>query len=335
MLQLCYQFVSLGLVFIITSMQIFAKITLVCTLTNLLCSTVLVAQYADSNLIKKHIYTLAADKLKGRGTGSREIDKAARYIISHFKKYGLAATGTRGYRQGFTAKVKRVVVPDSLRKADNILGFLDNGAAATIVIGAHYDHLGLGRQGSSKDPHPEDKIHNGADDNASGVAGLLELARYYSQNDRTEPYNFLFIAFSAEELGLLGSAHFTQNPVIPLENINFMLNMDMIGRYDANRGIGIGGYGTSPVWPQVFKQLPANIHYFTDQSGQGGSDHHSFYRKGIPVLFFHTGGHTDYHMPGDDAEKVDYTATAGIIDLEIHIIENAMKQGKLPFTSTD
>ncbi len=293
------------------------------------------AQHADTARMRQHVYKLASDKMQGRGTGSRELKRAARYIKRHFRMYGLHPAAAHRYEQPFIARLKRVTVTDSLRKTANILGFLDNGAPYTILIGAHYDHLGLGRQGSSKDTHPEGKIHNGADDNASGVAGLLELARYFSQNRITEPYNLLFIAFSAEELGLLGSAHFVSNPTISLKNIHFMLNMDMIGRYDAARGIGIGGYGTSPSWPAIFRHVQTPINYFTDPAGQGGSDHHSFYGKDIPVLFFHTGGHADYHMPGDDPEKINYGAMAGIIDLGIQLIEHAMKQPKLPFSTTN
>ncbi|MGS2763869.1 M20/M25/M40 family metallo-hydrolase [Sinomicrobium sp. M5D2P9] len=286
----------------------------------------------DATIIQQHINILAADKMKGRGTGSKELKKAARYIERQYKKYGLSPAGTRKYKQPFIARVKKVVVKDSLRKANNIIGFLDNKAPYTIVIGAHYDHLGLGEQGSSKHPEPEGLIHNGADDNASGVAGLLELARYFSGNGETEPYNFLFIAFSAEELGLLGSGYFVEHPVLPLKDIHFMLNMDMIGRYDPERGIGIGGYGTSSDWPSVFEDVQAGVKFFTDNAGSGGSDHGSFYTRQIPVLFFHTGGHPDYHMPSDDADKVNAEAEAKIIDLEIQIIENAMKREKLPFT---
>ncbi|MBU1823235.1 MAG: M20/M25/M40 family metallo-hydrolase [Bacteroidetes bacterium] len=282
--------------------------------------------------IRKHVQYLASDRLKGRGTGSRENDKAARYIIKEFKKLGLAPLGTDGYRQPFTARVRRVVVPDSLRQASNIIGFLDNKAPYTIVIGAHFDHLGLGRQGSSKATNPEGQIHNGADDNASGVAGLLELARYFSQNDTNEPYNFLFIAFGAEELGLQGSRHFVNNPTLPLDKINFMTNMDMIGRYNPGRGVGIGGYGTSDAWPDIFKDVQGEVKFFTDWAGSGGSDHGSFYAKNIPVLFFHTGGHDDYHTPTDDADKVDAQAEAGILAVEIKLIENAMKLPKLNFT---
>ncbi|RAV30914.1 M20/M25/M40 family metallo-hydrolase [Sinomicrobium soli] len=289
----------------------------------------------EASVIQKHIAFLAADRMKGRGTGSRGLKKAARYIERQFRSYGLPPAGTRKYRQPFLARVTKVKVKDSIRNASNIIGFLDNGAPYTIVIGAHYDHLGKGHQGSSRHPSPEGLIHNGADDNASGVAGLLELARYFSGNEVTEPYNFLFIAFSAEELGLLGSKHFTAHPTLPLENIHFMLNMDMIGRYNPDRGLGIGGYGTSDKWPEIFEGLTSGIRFFTDNAGSGGSDHGSFYAKNIPVLFFHTGGHPDYHMPSDDPEKIEAEAEAGIISLGIQIIENAMKLDKLPFTEAE
>lgn len=282
--------------------------------------------------IAKHIKYLAADKMKGRGTGSKENGKAARYVAKQFKKYNLIPKGTEGYYQSFTAKIRRVVVSDSLRQTNNVIGFLDNGAEYTIVIGAHFDHLGMGRQGSSKAEKPEGQIHNGADDNASGVAGLLELARYFSGNDIKEAYNFLFIAFGAEELGLLGSRHFVNNPTLPLDKINFMANMDMIGRLDPNRGVGIGGYGTSAAWPGIFENIKTDTKFFTDNAGSGGSDHGSFYAKQIPVLFFHTGGHDDYHKPTDDFEKINLAGETGILGIEIQLIENALKLEKLKFT---
>ncbi|SKB93991.1 M20/M25/M40 family metallo-hydrolase [Dyadobacter psychrophilus] len=290
------------------------------------------AQLPSPENISRHVYQLASDKMQGRGTGSKENQKAAKYVKKQFKKYGLQPKGTDGFYQPFTAKIRRVVVPDSLRKTNNVIGFLDNGAEHTIVIGAHFDHLGLGRQGSSKAEKPEGQIHNGADDNASGVAGLLELARYFARNNVNEPYNFLFIAFGAEELGLLGSRHFVNNPTLSLDKINFMSNMDMIGRYDASRGVGIGGFGTSGEWPEIFKEVKSDTRFFTDKAGSGGSDHGSFYAKNIPVLFFHTGGHDDYHKPTDDPEKIDYKAAAGILGIQIHLIENAMKLPKLKFT---
>ncbi|WP_338870658.1 M20/M25/M40 family metallo-hydrolase [Spirosoma sp. SC4-14] len=293
----------------------------------------LFAQQPTARQITRHINNLASDKMKGRGTGSPENAKAARYIVRHFKKYGLTPLGTNGYYQPFTAKVRRVVVPDSLRKAANVIGFLDNEAPYTIVIGAHYDHLGMGRQGSSLDSLPQGKIHNGADDNASGVAGLLELAQYFAQNSVKEPYNFLFMAFGAEELGLQGSRYFLNNPTLPLEKMNFMICMDMIGRYNPDRGVGIGGYGTSNTWPAVFNGLSSTIKFFTDRAGNGGSDNAAFYAKQIPVLFFHTGGHPDYHRPTDDPGKIDASAEEAILRLEINLIENAMQHPKMNFTA--
>jgi len=289
----------------------------------------------NANRILNHINYLASDKMKGRGTGSKDNARAAKYIIKQYKKLNLTPLGTKGFRQPFTAKVRRVVVPDSIRQANNVIGFLDNGAIYTIVIGAHYDHLGIGTQGSSHDKEPQGKIHNGADDNASGVAGLLELARYFSKNKIKEPYNFLFIAFGAEELGLLGSRYFANNPTLPLEKINFMANMDMIGRYNAQRGVGIGGYGTSDSWPTVFKDVKGSVKFFTDRAGSGGADHASFYAKKIPVLFFHAGGHDDYHMPTDDVEKIDLLSEVEILNIEIELIEQAMKLPKLKYTEVN
>lgn len=294
-----------------------------------------IAQEIDINNLKKHVYYLSSDHMKGRATGSKELKKAANYIEKQFKKYRLSPKGTKGYRQAFEAKVRRVVVPDSIRTAENIVGFLDNGAPYTIVIGAHYDHLGLGDFGGSKDTDNIGKIHNGADDNASGVAGLLELARYYSSNQTCEDFNILFIAFSAEELGLLGSKYWTENPTLPLSQIHWMLNMDMIGRYNPDNGLAVIGYGTSPQFPAIFEGIQSNIKFNLSKDGNGGSDQTSFYKKNIPVLFFHTGGHEDYHKTGDDAEKIDYQALKSILQLEVDVLNNSMKQPKMDFTWTN
>lgn len=292
------------------------------------------AQIKQENL-KKHIYYLADDNMKGRGTGSKQVKKAAKYIETYFKEYGLKPQGEKGYRQPFEAKVRRVVVEDSIRQADNVIGYLDNDAPYTIVVGAHYDHLGDGRQGGSRDSLGVGEIHNGADDNASGVAGLLELARHYSSNDIKEPFNLLFIAFGAEELGLVGSRYFTENPTVPLENIHWMLNMDMIGRYNPDNGLAVIGYGTSSKFPTIFENITSEIKFNLSRDGNGGSDQTSFYKKDIPVLFFHTGGHDDYHKPGDDPEKIDYKALESILRLEIDVIDNSMKQDKMDFQWTN
>jgi Zn-dependent M28 family amino/carboxypeptidase len=311
------------------------RILLIATL--LLFGASVAAQEIELDRLKSHVYFLADDKMKGRGTGSKQTEKAAKYIRKEFNKYGLAPLGTDGYYQNFKAKVRRVVVPDSIRSARNVIGFLDNKAEKTIVIGAHYDHLGEGKQGSSRDSSSYGVIHNGADDNASGVAGLLELARVYTQNNIKEPVNFLFIAFGAEELGLVGSRYFAANPTLPLESIHFMLNMDMIGRFNPENGVSIIGFGTSPEFENIFSTLDKGRHvkHYTGYEGRGGSDQTSFYEKDIPVLFFHTGGHDDYHKPTDDPEKVDYVSLKGILELEKDIIEGSYSIKKMNFRSTD
>lgn len=287
--------------------------------------------------IKKHVYYLADNKMKGRGTGSKQALKASKYVKKQFKKYGLKPLGTDGYYQNFKAKLRKVVVPDSIRDSRNVIGFLDNDSEKTIVIGAHYDHIGEGKQGSLKDSTAYGKIHNGADDNASGVAGLLELARFFSQNKEKEPYNFLFISFGAEELGLVGSKYFVANPTIDLKKVHFMLNMDMIGRLNKETGVSIIGYGTSPEFETIFSAINKEKHvkFYTGYEGRGGSDQTSFYVKDIPVLFFHTGGHPDYHKPTDDADKVDYESLKGIIELEKEIIIRSLAFDKLNFRNTD
>ncbi|WP_314243104.1 M20/M25/M40 family metallo-hydrolase [Empedobacter tilapiae] len=295
------------------------------------------SQEIEINKLKKHVYFLADDAMKGRGTGSKQNLKAAKYIAKEFKKYNLQPLGENGYFQKFDAKVRKVIVPDSIRSAKNVIGFLDNKAVKTIVIGAHYDHLGEGKQGSSLAKDSYGIIHNGADDNASGIAGLLELARIYSQNNIQEPVNFLFIAFGAEELGLVGSRYFIKNPTYDLNKIHWMLNMDMIGRFNKTAGVSIIGYGTSPEFETIFKNINPTqfIKFNKKHEGRGGSDQTSFYEKDIPVLFFHTDGHEDYHKPTDDANKIDYTSLKEILDLERAIIEESFKLDIMHFQNTD
>lgn len=217
---------------------------------------------------------------------------------------------------------------------NNVVAYLDKGAPYTIVIGAHYDHLGHAEYGSSL--HAGDPaIHNGADDNASGTAGLIELARHFSKT-RNSKYNFLFMGFSGEELGLLGSAYFTKNPTIALDKVAAMFNMDMIGRLDSvERQLGVLGTGTSPIWEGVVNQQAGNLRIKANASGTGASDHTSFYLKDIPVLHFFTGTHSDYHKPSDDADKINYNGMAEVVNYIIRITEALPAQEKLAFTKTN
>lgn len=229
----------------------------------------------------------------------------------------------------------KVDVGDKFRKAHNVLGYIDNGSTSVVVLGAHFDHLGYGEDGNSMLRTGEKSIHNGADDNASGTAALIELARML-KNNKNKHSNYLFIAFSGEELGLNGSKYFVENPTIDLKSVNYMINMDMVGRLnDSSQVLTIGGFGTSPQWTS-FINLNDKRNSFVikiDSSGTGPSDHTSFYRKDIPVLFFFTGLHSDYHKPSDDFEKINYTGELGIVNLINNIIAASSRQ-KLAFSKT-
>lgn len=212
----------------------------------------------------------------------------------------------------------------------NIAGFINNHAANTVILGAHYDHLGYGIETKALDTGHV--IHNGADDNASGTAALIELARMLK---KTAPANnnYLVINFSGEELGTLGSKYWADHPAIAVTP-NYMINMDMVGRYDTAHKLTIGGYGTSPVWGEVFAAEKTNLLLKFDSSGSGPSDHAVFYRKDIPVLFLFTGSHSDYHKATDDWEKINFDAEKDIVKLVYRIIEATDSKGKLPFTKT-
>jgi Zn-dependent M28 family amino/carboxypeptidase len=188
----------------------------------------------------------------------------------------------------------------------------------------------MGQEGSLHAGEPA--IHNGADDNASGTAALIKLAADLRKAKLNN--NVLFIAFTGEEKGLWGSNYFAKNPTIDLESVNFMINMDMIGRLESDRGLIINAVGTSPVWkPTIEKLNKDRFNISTSESGVGPSDHTSFYLMDIPVLHFFTGAHEDYHKPGDDPEKVDYD---GILDIKNFIQELIMEldDDKIAFTKT-
>lgn len=285
--------------------------------------------------IKKHIEILASDAFEGRGTGLAGEEKAAVYIESQFKKLKIKPLGdAKTYRQAFTFKGgTHGTGPEGASK--NIVGYLDNGATNTIIIGAHYDHLGLGNDGSSLDANPKGKIHNGADDNASGVAGVLELARYFQSNKTKEKHNFVFICFSGEELGLHGSKYFSEHPTVDFAKVNYMINMDMVGRLEASKGLSVSGSGTAAVWEPLLRKLSTDqLIIKTDSSGIGPSDHTSFYLKNLPVLHFFTGSHSDYHKPSDDADKINYEGEAAILNLIIKLTDASETQEKLAFLAT-
>ncbi len=292
------------------------------------------AQQIDPAKIKEHIKTLASDEYEGRNTGSEGEKKANAYIEKQFKAVKLQPKGEKGYDQPFPFKAG-VHGTGTEGIAENIIGYIDNGAENTIIIGAHYDHLGLGNDGSSLDANPKGKIHNGADDNASGTAGVIELARYFQNNKKKEKNNLLFITFSGEELGLFGSKYFTEHPTIDLSKVTYMINMDMIGRLPESKNLSVSGSGTSAVWEPLLQKLSNDqIIIKTDSSGMGPSDHSSFYVKGIPALHFFTGSHSDYHKPSDDWDKINYGGEAEVLKVIVKLIEQLDNEPKLAFLST-
>ena len=201
-----------------------------------------------------------------------------------------------------------------------------------VVVGAHYDHLGLGDQHSLA-PSQIGQIHHGADDNASGTAGVLELARLAARNKHEWKRSVLFITFAGEELGLLGSSYFTNHPKIPLENTMAMLNMDMIGRLNNDR-LFVGGVGTSAGFKSELEELNKTVRLQLDysESGYGASDHMSFNAKKIPVLFFFSGLHTDYHKPSDTSDKINANGAVRILSLVYLMLDKiATDTGRLEY----
>lgn len=304
------------------------------------------AQAQDTDVaikeLKKDIAYLASDKLEGRETGTKGAQLAAEHIAFRFSEIGLTPKGDNDtYFQLFShtpqanphASATDHANMDTLApiKGKNVIGFMDNKAATTIVIGAHYDHLGYGGEGSLH--AGEKEIHNGADDNASGTAALFQIAELLKER-KYQNNNYLFIAFSGEEKGLWGSNYYTKHPTLPIETFNYMINMDMVGRLKDNK-LAINGVGTSPVWKDALETAtPKNITLNTTESGVGPSDHTSFYLKDIPVLHFFTGQHEDYHKPSDDIEKLNYQGIATVVEMIVDIIKQLDDDGKVAFTKT-
>ncbi len=264
---------------------------------------------------------------------------------------------------------------DVVRKevpAYNVVGVLEGSDPVlkkeTIVIGAHYDHLGRGGEGSGSLAPRSGEIHHGADDNASGTAGLIELARVFSAQRPRLKRTVVFIAFGGEEEGLLGSNYYVNHPLTPLANTVAMINMDMIGRMKENK-LHIGGVGTATEWRNIIQQanssaslnvsanagsqpkgvpivVSANgrpimtvdprgaFHLTLNEDGYGPSDHSSFYGKQVPVLFFFTGTHTDYHKPSDTFDKINYNDEARILTLVARIVRDVDSADKRPTYAT-
>jgi Zn-dependent M28 family amino/carboxypeptidase len=281
---------------------------------------------ADSARILTDIAYLAADRLEGRLTGTPGNDSAAAYIARRYEALKLKSPYP-GYLQKFVARSAQAAhTGDTAGKAtQNVVAMIEGTDPVLkdqyIVIGAHFDHLGRSTV-SALDPEAQDAIRNGADDNASGTAAVMELARMFSI--KRPARSIIFANFSGEEQGLLGSQYFVDNPPVPLAKIAAMLNFDMVGRMKDN-GIMVFGTATATELPALIDSANAGIANPLKVSGSGdgfgSSDHSSFYAKEIPVLHFFTDTHLDYHKATDDVEKINLGGEARVVDLAFRIAQ--------------
>jgi len=277
---------------------------------------------------------LSSDLLEGREAGTDGERLAAQYIADRFRELGLDSTWTQPFDFTYSPNPHASPKEGKSRTGHNVVAHLDHGAERTLVIGAHYDGLGYGGVGSRT---PGDSlIHNGADDNASGVAALLEIARQLQASDaRTS--NVLFVAFSGEELGLYGSKHFVDALPVPTDRVSYMINLDMVGRLGDERRLVVNGTGTSPDWGTALDATAGDVDITLarDPSGLGASDHTSFYLDDIPAVHLFTGAHDDYHTPADDSHRIDYNGLHDVATFAVRLVEALDDDGALTFTETD
>jgi len=279
--------------------------------------------------ILEHIKYLSSDELEGRYPGSKGSDLAIDYIATDYKRSRLSPLGSDDYLQFFdftNQQGEKIKIP-------NVVGMIPGTTLKDeyIVIGAHFDHLGYGGAHSGSLEMNSSAIHNGADDNASGIAGMLELASKLSSERKKIKRSLVFIAFNAEEQGIFGSKYFVKNSPVNTSNIITMINLDMIGRLN-NLSLNISGTGTSPLFNNILDKI-SKKHYLNinkNPEGFGPSDHSSFYSNNIPVLFFFTGGHSDYHKPSDDWNKINSSGQKKIVDMIYDVVLEIDNNTKRP-----
>ncbi len=277
----------------------------------------------DSARLRADIEYLASDALEGRGTGAAGNDTAAAFVARRYRSLGLRAMSS-GYLQSFTARpsMSAHTGANAQYPTQNVVAYLEGTERAlrgqVVVIGAHIDHLGRSAV-SALDPEARDAIRNGADDNASGTAAVLELARIFSANPPRR--SVIFANFSGEELGLLGSQYFVEHSPVPIDSVVAMLNFDMVGRLRGDSLI-VYGVATARELPALLDSantgLGLRVHGIGD--GFGSSDHSSFFARGLPVLHFFTNIHDDYHRATDDASKINAAGTAKVVALAERVV---------------
>lgn len=308
---------------------------------NTICLSVFSQSEITENELKEHIHFLTSEKNAGRYPGGKENKRVVKYLKKEFKKIGLAAY-ENNYKQSFEASLRVEKGVDKKPKVTtwNVVGYIEGSDPVLknefIVLGAHYDHLGLG--GPSSKSEKKNSIHYGADDNASGTSALLEIAEKIASQKQQLKRSVLFIAFGAEEQGLLGSRYFVENPLVPLPQIKLMINMDMVGRLNNQKHVYMGGAGTFPDGVNFMKNLgeSLNLNPIVHAGSVGGSDHVSFYRKGISVLGMHTGGHPQYHTPEDTIDLINFKGQKQVCEYIFKtIFKIASTDRKMEFINQD
>lgn len=277
------------------------------------------ATVAAAARIRSDISWLADDARDGRGVGTAGLDSAAQYLARAFARIGLDRPWSSGYLQAFRidssapAAAHTGVGGDAVENVVGVLPGRGSMAGQVVVVGAHYDHLGFGGFGALDDPDSTGTVHNGADDNASGTAAVLEIARMLRRREAPNRRTIVFIAFTGEELGLIGSSHYVQHPVFPDDSTFAMVNFDMVGRLRGEK-LTIFGVKTAEEFPGLVDSLNRRYRFHLAASGDGwgASDQASFYGAHIPVLFFFTGMHEDYHRSTDDVAKINAAGEARV-----------------------
>ena len=293
--------------------------------------------------MKKILTHLASDELEGRHAGYAGNDKATEYIAEHFKAIGLKPCGDKNDKGEATYWQAFEFGGRTKLKTRNCVGLFEGAddklKEEIVVIGAHHDHVGkggdatnAGRMRNGK-ADPEDTIWNGADDNGSGTTTLLEVARAFMEGRIATQRSVLFMTFSAEEYGLLGSVHYCKKPLFPLDKTVAMINMDMVGR-NPEKKMDVGGVGTAEGWKDLVDgaMKGLDLKYRTSDMVSPGSDHHSFAQKKVPAVHLFTGFHDDYHCQSDHVEKISFENMEKIGKFALRlVVAVADRDGRMEF----
>lgn len=292
----------------------------------------------DTLFLQNIVSQLTADSILGRQTGSDGERVSALYLSDELKKIGVKPF-YKDFHQPFVfdfVKKRKSNTQKVVIEGVNVIGYIDNQKDRTIVLGAHYDHLGVNEYGQARSFKDEKVYYPGADDNASGVALLLKLSKWLTKHKKDLNANYIIAFFSAEELGLQGSKHFVKTSKKPYIKPSVMLNFDMVGRLDDEQKLIVEGVGSAPSFDSLLTltnhSFSFNLHQ--NKSGIGNSDYTSFYLDSIPALSFTTGSHSDYHTENDTKEKLNYQ---GILAIENFIVSflSHLELSEIEFKETE